>query len=78
MAGKSAFQVEGVVVEALPNGTYWAELRNGHRVLAFVAGKAKQRVAAPAPGDVIRLQLSPYDLSQGRIIVQTHEKMSQL
>jgi translation initiation factor IF-1 len=73
MAGENAFQVEGVVVEALPNRTYRAELSNGHRVLAFVAGKAKQHFAAVAPGDKIRLQLSPYDLSKGRIVVETQK-----
>jgi translation initiation factor IF-1 len=69
MAGESAFQVEGIVVEALPNKTYWAELSNGHKVLAFIAGKAKQKSAQLAPGDKVQLRLSPYDLSKGRIMV---------
>ena len=70
MAGESAFKVEGVVVEALPNGTYWVELSNGHKVLAFVTGKAKQSFAA-RPGEKVKLQMSPYDLSEGRIVVET-------
>jgi translation initiation factor IF-1 len=68
MAGEKAFQVEGVVIEALPNGTYRAELSNGHRVLAFVAGRARREQARLAPGSRVRLQLSPYDLSEGRIL----------
>jgi translation initiation factor IF-1 len=71
MAAKSAFQVEGVIIEALPNQTYRAELSNGHQVLAFVAGKAKSSVAGLAPGHKVLLQLSPYDLSRGRIVVET-------
>jgi translation initiation factor IF-1 len=71
MAGESAFKVEGLVVEALPNKTYRVELLNGHKVLAFVAGKAKQSFAGLTPGDKVKLQLSPYDLSEGRIIVET-------
>ena len=70
MAGESAFKVEGVVVEALPNGTYWVELSNGHKVLAFVTGRAKQSFAA-APGEKVKLQMSSYDLSAGRIVVET-------
>lgn len=73
MAGEDAFQVEGVVIEALPNRTCRVELSNGHIVLAFVAGKAKRSFGPLAPGDKIRLQLSPYDLSQGRIIVETQK-----
>ena len=71
MAGTDAFQVEGVVSEALPNKTYRVELANGHRVLAFVAGRAKQTFAGLAPGDKVTLQLTPYDLSTGRIRVET-------
>ena len=69
MAGESAFQVEGIVIEARPNQTYQVRLSNGHRVRAFVAGKAKHTFAGLAPGDKVKLQLSPYDLSQGRIMV---------
>ena len=70
MAGKDAFQIEGVVVEALPNRTYRVELSNGHRLLAFVAGKAKLTFAGLAPGDKVELQMSPYDLAEGRILVK--------
>ena len=71
MAGKDAFIVEGVVIEARPNRTFWVELANGHRLLAFVAGRVKQRFAGLAPGDKVTLQLTPYDLSVGRILVET-------
>ena len=69
MAREGAFEVEGVVVEVLPNRTYRVELANGHRLLGFVAGKAKQTFAVQ-PGAKVRLELSPYDLSQGRILVE--------
>jgi translation initiation factor IF-1 len=71
MAGKDAFIVEGVVIEARPNRTFWVELANGHRLLAFVAGRAKQRFAGLVPGDKVKMQLTPYDLSVGRILVET-------
>jgi len=59
------------VREALPNGTYRVELANGHRLLAFVAGRARQNFAGLAAGDKVKLQLTPYDLSQGRILIET-------
>jgi len=59
------------VREALPNGTYRVELANGHRLLAFVAGRARQNFAGLASGDKVKLQLTPYDLSQGRILIET-------
>ena len=70
MARTDAFKVEGVVVEVLPNLTYRVELANGHRVLAFVAGKARLTFAHPSPGEKIMLEMSPYDLSEGRVIVK--------
>ncbi len=71
MAGTDAFQVEGVVIEARPNQTYQVELANGHRLLAFVAGRAKKTFAGLAAGDKVKLQLTPYDLTTGRILVGT-------
>ena len=71
MAREGAFEVEGAVVEVLPNKMYRVELANGHRLLAFVAGKANLSFVRLAPGDKVRLELSPYDLSVGRIIVET-------
>jgi len=69
MAREGAFEVEGIVAEVLPNQTYRVELANGHRLVAFVAGRARPSVAPLAPGDRVRLELSPYDLSEGRIVV---------
>jgi translation initiation factor IF-1 len=69
MPGNEAFQVEGRVIEALPNGTYRAELKNGHRLTAFVTGKTKKNFAGLQSGDTVKLQLTPYDLSVGRIIL---------
>jgi translation initiation factor IF-1 len=68
MAGEDAFKVEGRVIEVLPNGTWRAELKNGHRLTAFVAGRAKKNFAGLAAGDKVKLQLTPYDLSVGRIV----------
>ena len=69
MAGTNAFQVEGVVLEALANGTYRLELANGHRLLGFVAGRARGTHPGFAAGETVKLNLTPYDLSAGRIMV---------
>ena len=74
MARTDAFKVEGIVLEALANKTYRVELANGHRLLAFVAGKAKAQVARFTPGDKVNLELSPYDLSEGRIVATLENK----
>jgi translation initiation factor IF-1 len=66
-----AFKIESRVIEVLPNGTYRAELKNGHRLTAFVAGKARKSFAGLKAGDKVRLQLTPYDLSVGRILMET-------
>jgi translation initiation factor IF-1 len=69
MPGNEAFQVEGQVMEALANGTYRVELANGHRLTGFVAGRAKRNFAGLKVGDKVRLQLTPYDLTTGRIVI---------
>ena len=69
MAGTSAFEVEGVVLEARANGTYRLELANGHRLLGFVPGRAPRPCARFAPGERVKLNLTPYDLSVGRIVM---------
>jgi translation initiation factor IF-1 len=71
MAGDEAFKVDGRVIEVLANGTWSAELKNGHRLTAFVARKAKRNFAGLKSGDKVKLQLTPYDLSVGRILVET-------
>lgn len=70
---EDAFRVEARVVEALPNGTFLAELANGHRLTAFVAGRDKKNFAGLRAGDTVKLQLTPYDLSVGRIIVERNK-----
>jgi translation initiation factor IF-1 len=71
MAGDEVFKVDSRVTEVLPNGTWRAELKNGHRLTAFIAGKAKKNFAGLKSGDKVKLQLTPYDLSVGRILVET-------
>jgi translation initiation factor IF-1 len=71
MPRENAIEAEGAIVEVLPNRTYRVELANGHRLLAFVAGKARLGFARLALGDQVRLELSAYDLSVGRIILNT-------
>ncbi|HEY5910908.1 MAG TPA: translation initiation factor IF-1 [Verrucomicrobiae bacterium] len=68
MPGDDAFQVEGLVVEVLPNGTYRVELANGHRLLGFVPGKRRLNSRPMAAGEKVRVRLSPFDLSVGRIL----------
>ena len=65
-----AFQVEGCVIEGLPNGTYRVKLANGHRLLAFAAGRTKKDFSGVKPGDKVKLQLTPFDLSPGRLLVE--------
>ena len=62
-----AIEIEGTVVESLPNAFFRVELDNGHRVLATLAGKMRRRWIRVNPGDRVTLELSPYDLSRGRI-----------
>ena len=70
MAREDAFRVEGVIIEALANRTYRVELANGHRLLGFVAGRGRLNHERFVPGQKVRLQLSPCDLSEGRIILE--------
>jgi translation initiation factor IF-1 len=69
MAREDAFQVEGAVVEAVSKTVYRVELANGHRVTAHLGGKERLSAAGFLPGDKVMLEMSPYDLSQGRIIL---------
>jgi translation initiation factor IF-1 len=61
-------EVEGTVVEPLPNAMFRVELPNGHRVLAHVSGKMRMHYIKILPGDKVIVELSPYDLTRGRII----------
>ncbi|MCJ7806154.1 MAG: translation initiation factor IF-1 [Clostridia bacterium] len=64
---KDVVEVEGIVVEPLPNAMFRVELKNGHRVLAHVSGKIRMNFIRILPGDRVLIELSPYDLSRGRI-----------
>ena len=68
MAKKDAIEVEGKVVELLPNTMFRVELPNGHRVLAHISGKMRLHFIRILPSDKVLLKLPPYDLSKGRII----------
>ncbi len=68
MAKEEAIQVEGKVVEPLPNAMFRVELENGHRVLAHISGKMRMHYIKILPGDKVVVELSPYDLTRGRIV----------
>ncbi len=67
MAGKKAIEAEGKVIEALPNARFRVKLDNGHMVLATISGKIRMNYIRILTGDRVKLELSPYDLTQGRI-----------
>ena len=67
MAEKETIEVEGIVVEPLPNATFRVELENGHTVLAHISGKMRKFYIRILPGDRVKVELSPYDLTRGRI-----------
>src|SRR5436853_7316794 len=67
MARKDAIEVEGTVVELLPNTMFRVQLPNGHRLLAHISGKMRLHFIRILPGDKVMLEVSPYDLSKGRI-----------
>ena len=68
MAKEDAIEVEGTVVEPLPNAMFKVELENGHTVLAHVSGKMRMKFIRILPGDRVTIQLSPNDLTRGRIV----------
>ena len=65
---KDAIEVEGTVVEPLPNAMFRVELENGHKVLAHISGKMRMHYIRILPGDRVLVELSPYDLTRGRIV----------
>jgi len=68
MANEEAINIEGVVIETLPNAMFMVELKNGHRVLGHISGKMRKHFIKIIPGDMVIVELSPYDLSRGRIV----------
>ena len=67
MTKEELVEVEGVIKEALPNAMFRVELENGHMVLAHISGKIRKHFIRILPGDTVKVELSPYDLSRGRI-----------
>jgi len=68
MAKEAAIKIDGTILETLPNATFKVELENGHKVLAHISGKMRMHFIKILPGDKVTVELSPYDLSRGRII----------
>ena len=68
MAKEEGIQVEGKILETLPNAMFRVEIENGHKVLAHVSGKMRMHFIRILPGDAVTVELSPYDLTRGRII----------
>ncbi len=67
MAKEDVIEVEGTVVEALPNTNFKVELENGHQILAHISGKLRMNYIKILPGDKVKVEISPYDLNRGRI-----------
>jgi len=70
MAKKDAIRLDAKVIEALPNAMFRIELENGHKVLAHVSGKMRMHFIRILPGDTVTVEMSPYDLTRGRIIMR--------
>ena len=68
---EEAIEVEGIIIEALPNARFRVELDNKHMVLAHVSGKMRMHFIRILPGDKVKLELSPYDLTRGRIVYRS-------
>jgi translation initiation factor IF-1 len=70
MAKKDAIRLQAKVIEALPNAMFRVELENGHKVLAHVSGKMRMNFIRILPGDQVTVEMSPYDLNRGRIVLR--------
>lgn len=68
MAKEDVIELEGTILEALPNAMFKVELENGHVILAHISGKMRMNYIKILPGDKVTVQISPYDLSRGRIV----------
>jgi translation initiation factor IF-1 len=64
---EESIEVEGTVLEPLPNAMFRVELKNGHKVLAHISGKMRMNFIRILPGDKVKMEMSPYDLTKGRI-----------
>ena len=67
MSKEDVIEIEGIVVEKLPNAMFKVELENGHQVLAHISGKLRKNFIRILPGDKVSMEMSPYDLTKGRI-----------
>ena len=67
MAKEDLLEIEGTVLEALPNAMFQVELENGHKILAHISGKLRMHYIRILPGDKVTVEISPYDLTKGRI-----------
>ncbi len=74
MPKEEAIQVEGTIIEPLPNAMFRVELENGHKVLAHISGKMRMHFIKILPGDRVTVELSPYDLTRGRITFRSKNK----
>jgi translation initiation factor IF-1 len=70
MAKKDAIRLQAKVVEALPNAMFRVELEGGHKILAHVSGKMRMNFIRILPGDMVTVEMSPYDLTRGRIVLR--------
>ena len=68
MSKDDVIELEGVILEALPNAQFTVQLANGHKLLAYISGKLRMNFIRILPGDKVTVEISPYDLSKGRII----------
>jgi translation initiation factor IF-1 len=70
MSKEDVIEIEGIVVEKLPNAMFKVELENGHQVLAHISGKLRKNFIRILPGDKVTMEMSPYDLTKGRITLE--------
>ncbi len=68
---KDVIETEGTVIEPLPNAMFRVELENGHQILAHISGKMRMHYIRILPGDKVQVEISPYDLSKGRIVYRS-------
>ena len=71
MSKEDVIELEGTVLEALPNANFQVELANGHQILAHVSGKLRMNYIRIVPGDKVTVEMSPYDLSKGRMTLRS-------
>ena len=76
MAKEEKLEVEGVVIEALPNTQFMVELENGHKILAYLSGKMRKRYIKILLGDRVKVEMTPYDMTRGRITWRYRKQMS--